>query len=178
VVPVSIERSLQTVEKNQTEIRLTIFQGESRLVKNNIYLGELNIKVPKNDAGKETITVRYSYDMNGLLEVDVTVDSTGKTHNKTIINSPTALSEKEIIASRKKLEGLKFHPRDSEENRHLIARAERLYESSLENKREYIGNLLTEFDRVIETQHFEDIKKESDNLKEVLDQLEQDDIFV
>ena len=177
VVPISIERTLQTVVNNQTEISVGIYQGESRLVKNNIYLGELSIKVPKAPAGKETITVRYSYDMNGLLEVDVTVDSTGKSHQKTIVNSASSLTDKDIETSRKKLAALKFHPRDNEENRNLIARAERLYETSLDDRREYIGNLLAEFDQILERQNPQEIKRTSESMHEILEKLEQDNLF-
>lgn len=177
IVPVSIEKVLQTASNNQTEISLKIYQGESRLVKNNVYLGELDVKVPRGPAGQETITVRYSYDMNGLLEVDITVDSSGKTYQKTIINSPSTLSDKDIEASREKLASLKFHPRETEENRNLIARAERLYESSLEERREYIGNLLSEFDQILGKQNPQEIKQTAEKMHEILKQLEEDNPF-
>ncbi len=176
-VPCSIERSLVTAADNQTEISIGIYQGESRLVKSNIYLGQLDVKVPKAKAGVESITVRYSYDMNGLLEVDVKVDSTGKTVHKTIVNSSDALSEKDILASKKKLDQLKFHPRDSEENRRLVARAERLYESALEERREELGRLISEFEAVLEKQHAKDITIAASRMSEILDALEKDSFF-
>lgn len=176
-VPTSIEKTLCTVSKNQEELSVGIYQGESRLVKNNIYLGEVSVKVPKGPAGKETITVRYSYDMNGLLEVDITVDSNGKTYHRTIINAPNALSEKDIQASKNKLEKLKFHPRDNEENRSLIARAEKLYESALEDKRQYIGEISSDFDQILEKQNPEEIKRAASKFKSILDDLEKDDLF-
>lgn len=177
VVPISIEKTLYTTENNQTDIELNIYQGESRLVKNNIYLGQLNVKVPKAPAGKEAIDVRYSYDMNGLLEIDVTVASTGKLYQKTIVNSPGSLSEKEIEASKKKLSALKFHPRDNAENRNLIARAESLYESALDAQRDYIGQLISEFDQVLEQQNPKDIQQAAEKLNEILEGLEKDDFF-
>ena len=176
-VPISIERTLCTTAKNQKEIEVGVYQGESRLVKNNIYLGSLSVNVPKAPAGEETVDVRYSYDMNGLLEVDVKVNSTGKTVNKTIINSPTSLTEDDIKASKQKLSKLKFHPRESEENRTLIARAERLYESALEERRDYIGSLLSEFDQILEKQNPQEIQRTAQKMREILEQLEQDDIF-
>ena len=177
VVPVSIERTLCTVSKNQTEMLIEVYQGESRLVKNNIYLGEIATKVPKGPEGQETATVRYSYDMNGLLEIDVTIDSTGKTYHKQIINAPESLTEEEIAAASKKLAELKFHPREHEVNRELVARLERLYESSLGDKRLYINDLMSSFDEVLEKQDPRQIDAAVEKFREILDQLEEDNLL-
>ena len=177
VVPISVERSLCTAEDNQKAVNIKVYQGESRLVKNNVYLGELEVKVPKAKAGVETLDIRYSYDMNGLLEVDVTVNSTGVTHHTTIINSASGLSDKEIEKSRSKLAKLKFHPREDAENRNHIARAERLYESALGDKRDYISRILSQFEQVLERQNPQEIKKAASELAHILDSLEEDNLF-
>ena len=177
IVPISVERNLCTTIDNQVEVDIEIYQGESRLVKNNVFLGNLSVKVPKNKAGKETVDVRYSYDMNGLLEVDVTVTSTGKTFHTTIINSSNALSEKDIKESKKKLAKLKFHPREQEENRALIARTERLYEVSLGEKRDYISSILSQFEQILDNQNPSEIEKAVVRFKEILDELESDNLF-
>jgi molecular chaperone HscC len=177
IVPISIERNLCTVADNQTEVNVRIFQGESRLVKNNVFLGKLELKVPKAKAGQETMDVRYSYDMNGLLEVDVKVNSTGKIYHTTIVNSAGDLSAKEIAASKEKLAKLKFHPREHAENRTLIARAERLYESTLGEKRDYISHALSEFETVLERQNSLEIKKAAGRFSEVVGELEEDNLF-
>lgn len=177
IVPVSVERSLCTTSDNQTAMRIKVYQGESRLVKNNIYLGELEVTVPKGPAGKELIDVRYSYDMNGILEVDVAVVSTSKKLSKTIINSSSSLSEDEVLKSHEKLSRLKFHPRENEENRHIIARAERLYESSLSEDREYISNLLSFFEKTLEKQDPAEIKRAVKKMNEALESIEGGNVF-
>jgi molecular chaperone HscC len=131
VIPVSKVERYYTVQDKQTHIDVEIFQGESRLVKNNISLGNIEVRVPKAKKYEESIDVRFSYDTNGILEVDVTVVSTGQKYYKMLKNSPGNLSEKDIQASKKKLAKLKFHPREQEANIVLIARAERLYEGRL-----------------------------------------------
>ncbi|WP_299199708.1 molecular chaperone HscC [uncultured Amphritea sp.] len=177
IVPVSVERTLYTVCDNQKIVSINVYQGESRLVKNNVNLGELEVRIPPAKAGEESLNVRYSYDMNGLLDVDVTVNSTGLTQHRTIINSASGLTDKEIEKSREKLAKLKFHPRDQAENRVLIARAERLYECSLGDKRDYISNLLSHFEQVLEKQNPVEIKKVTAQFCEVLDGLEEDNLF-
>lgn len=52
IVPVSRVRTVSTLNDNQTAVKLCIFQGESRLVMHNIYLGELEIPVPPRRAGE------------------------------------------------------------------------------------------------------------------------------
>jgi molecular chaperone HscC len=175
VVPVSIVRSVVTAMDNQTEVTVNIYQGENRLVDKNVFLGALDIKVPKGPRGKEAIDIRYSYDMNGLLEVDVTVLSTNKTISKVIEHSPGALSASEKAKSLKKLAGYKFHPRDQEANRMLIAKGERLYATSLGEKREYIARLLSEFDNVMDRQNPTEITKSRKKLDELLDQIDSEE---
>lgn len=175
IVPISVSRQLTTAQDNQTYLSLGIYQGENRLVSKNIFLGKLNIELPKGPAGKEVIDVRYSYDMNGLLEVDVTVVSTGKYVNKVIEHSGFSLSPEEKEKSRKKLAGLKFHPRDQEQNRALLARGERLYESSLGEKRSQISQLLADFDKVLERQNPIEIKKYTAQLDGILNGLDSEE---
>ncbi|WP_022950943.1 molecular chaperone HscC [Leucothrix mucor] len=177
VVPASRVASYFTVYDKQQELEFTIYQGESRLVKNNISLGSITVKVPKSKKGHEGAEVRFSYDMNGLLEVDIKVLSTGETYYKMIQNAPGELSEKELAASREKLSKLKFHPREEETNQLLIARAERLFESRLSEQRQMIQSSLKWFEGVLEKQNARDISNAQDEFCVFLDDLEQDRLF-
>ena len=85
VVPVSIARQVCTAYDDQTELTIKVYQGENRYVEKNVFLGELNVRVPKGQRGEQAVDIRYSYDMNGLLEVDVTVESLSLIH----ISEPT-----------------------------------------------------------------------------------------
>ena len=168
-VPVSREEVYWTVSDNQTENTVIIYQGENRLVQNNIQLGKIEIRVPKKKAGEESIVVRFSYDVNGLLEVDVRVTSTGEKINTTIQNAAGNLSDKEILISQEKLSKMKFHPRDEEVNRELVARADRLYESLLSEKRSIIREYLRQFEAILETQDEEKIMTGRRELESVLE---------
>jgi molecular chaperone HscC len=57
---------------------LRAFQGEAPLVKDNVLLGELTIKLPPGPATKQHIDVRFTYDTSGLLEVQATILSSGR----------------------------------------------------------------------------------------------------
>ncbi|BBP66248.1 molecular chaperone HscC [Pseudomonas sp. Cab53] len=88
VVPVSRSRNVSTLSDNQKVVRLGIYQGESRLVSNNIFLGELEIPVPPRKAGEVTLDVRFTYDNNGLLEAQVHLPINGETRRLVIENNP------------------------------------------------------------------------------------------
>ena len=177
VIPASRVANYFTVYDNQKQLEFTIYQGESRLVKNNISLGVLNVKIPKNKKGKEGAEVRFSYDMNGLLEIDIKVISTGETYYKMIQNAPGELSEAALEESRKKLANLKFHPREDDKNQILNARAERLFESRLSDQRHMIQSSLRYFEEILEKQDIAAIQEAQLEFSDFLDHLEQDRLF-
>jgi len=79
---------VSTAHDNQTEIGIRIFQGESRRVAENIFLGAFHIRVPRGPRGKEVVEIRFTYDINGLLEVEAHVLSTGVRKSVVIEENP------------------------------------------------------------------------------------------
>jgi len=93
VIPISRVSRYRTVADNQPKLSFGIFQGESRLVKNNIYLGQVEIEVPTAAAGEECADVRFTYNVNGILEVIISVPSTGEEKILVLQNSPNQLTD-------------------------------------------------------------------------------------
>lgn len=151
-IPISRVERLYTIYPNQKIINVEILQGESRLAKDNIFLGELNIPVPPGNTGEEAVDVRFTYDLNGILEVEVTVVSTGIKKSMVIEKDPGHMTKEEIIKSVESLSSLKVHPRETHENRLAIARGERLYEERTGIIRQEIARLLMEFEDVLDKQ--------------------------
>lgn len=58
------------------------------------------------------------------------------------------------------------------ENRHLVARGERLYEESLAEKRLVILDAMLKFEEKLKQQEDREIKKEAEKLKVTLDEIE------
>ncbi|AHG39665.1 chaperone heat shock Hsp70 protein [Pseudomonas syringae CC1557] len=172
VVPVSRVRTVNTIADNQEHVLLKIFQGESRLVKDNIALGELNIPVPKAKAGEVELDVRFTYDNNGLLEADVLIQMTGENHKLVIENNPGVMTPAEIQERLKVLEALKVHPRERQVNTHLTARLERLYQEYLGEARETIGVWAAQFQRVLETQDDRQINEVRKQIEQEADRFE------
>jgi molecular chaperone HscC len=158
VIPISRSERLYTTHDNQKRITLEILQGESRKTSDNVLLGELNVVVPPNGAGKEAIDVRYTYDINGILEVEVTVISTGLVKAIVLEKNPGVLTDEEVSKRLDGLKELKVHPRDKDENRLLLAKAERIYEESIGDERYYISQEIMEFEAVLDRQDEREIR--------------------
>ncbi|MDD6772237.1 molecular chaperone HscC [Inconstantimicrobium porci] len=171
-IPISRVKTLCTIADNQTRLLVNIYQGESRHVSNNIKLGNLEIAVPKGPAGIETVDIRYTYDINGLLEVEVTINSTGEKKSLIIENSPGSMTDEEIKERLKALSSIKIHPRDKTENRLLIAKGERLYEESLGDKRQYISEILKKFEAILNTQDNKQIQEAREQIMIIFEELE------
>lgn len=142
------------------------------MAKNNLYLGEMNVRVPAAPAGKESINVTYTYDINSILEVIVKVNSTGFTKKMIIKSEESQLSDEEAEERMKKLDYLKIHPRDQEINQLILARGERIYEESIGYIREELANILAQFEHILDRQDPEEIAKAQAEVIEVLDNLE------
>ncbi|MCI8210013.1 molecular chaperone HscC [Pseudomonas sp. S25] len=159
VVPVSRSRSVSTLSDNQKVVNLLIYQGESRLVSNNIFLGELEIPVPPRKAGEVSLDVRFTYDNNGLLEAQVHLPINGETLRLVIENNPGVLAPEEIARRLTALEALKVHPRDQQVNTLLLARLDRLYQESLGDGRLHIAALANHFQQMLDTQDERQIRE-------------------
>jgi molecular chaperone HscC len=172
VIPVSRSEVVHTIEDNQRRMAIRVFQGESRLVKDNVRLGELNISLPPGLAGKEKVEIRFTYDASGLLEVDVTTLSTGRCDSMVIEGNPGVLQPDEIKKRLAELAKLKVHPRDDIANRTLIARAERLYEERLGDVRAMIGEAISGFSLALERQKPDEIEQARKKLSQMLDEFD------
>jgi len=173
VIPTSRSNTVTTVEDNQRLMLLRVFQGESRLVKDNVLLGELRLTLPAGPVGQETVDVRFSYDTSGLLEVQATTLSTGRVETLVIEGNPGVMPPDEIARRLAELARLKIHPRDQAENRTLIARAERLYEERLGDVRATVGNALAVFTGALDRQDPDEIRRTRSRLAQLLDEIDQ-----
>ena len=174
VVPISRVRRFFPVQDRQTELVLNIYQGEARLVKDNIHLGSLKLKLQPLTVQENGVDVRFTYDVNGLLEVKATLLSTGEISALVIEGNPGMLSEAEIKERLLALDKIKLHPRDSLEVRTLLARADRLYQLSRGEMREWLAVQINQFESVVETQNGREIKSQQQHFIKILDDFEND----
>ena len=127
VIPVSRVERYSTLGDMQSEVRIEVYQGEHSHCSDNQKLGDYLVTVPSRLAGEESIDVRFTYDLNGILEVEMTVVSTGKKGTLVIERAPGRLSADDIDAARRAMERLKLHPRNALPNATALARADALF---------------------------------------------------
>ena len=170
VIPASRVHSFSTLTDNQLEVLFGIYQGEARLVRDNVAIGETRVKVPRGPAGQR-IDVRFSYDVSGLLEVDIVVEKSGQ-RTQLVINDDHVGDETAIAERRAALAALKTHPREDELNRAAIARGEKCYENFLGEERAAIDYLITQFQLVLDAQDPRAIEHARREFHEALDRIE------
>ena len=170
VIPASHTERLYTAHDNQKKVRVRVLQGESRFARNNLYLGELEIDVPKGPRGQESVDVTYTYDINSLLEVEVTVVSTGLKQKMIIKGEENQMTDEEIRKRMEELAYLKIQPRDYEENRFVLTRAERMYEEALGDRRKKLDHYITAFETALKKGDHNEIADTRKALNEVLEE--------
>ena len=172
VIPASRTERFYTINDNQSKLTINVLQGESRMARNNLELGVMEIDVPKGKAGEQSVDVTYTYDINSILEVEVKVISTGQQYRQIIKGQYTDMTDEEIDKRFKELSYLKIHPRDQEENKLVLLRLERLYEESLGMDRNILENEARKFEQALNTQDKRLIESERKKLKEFMDEWE------
>jgi molecular chaperone HscC len=174
-VPISRVKRYFPIREGQALLELNVYQGEARMVRDNIHLGRLELALPRglpqSDSG---VDVRFTYDVNGLLQVETTLVKTQEITTLLIEGNPGMMSPEEITESLQALADLKIHPRDRLENRTLMARAERLYEQLRGDTREWLGQQILRFEQVLATQDKRSIEPNRQRFEDLLNQVERD----
>ena len=173
VVPISRSDSFVTISDRQERIDVEVYQGENLKPEGNVHLGTLSIPVPQSKAGRESIDVRFTYDVNGALEVEVRVISTNEVHRR-VFRNHADLDDADLEARFEKLASLKIPPRDQAENKLLVARAERIYAESLGEKRERVAEALRSFTTAINDARNAHPERQREQFAQILDRFETD----
>ena len=169
VLPCSRMKRFYTASDNQTMLRFEILQGEHTYAEDNLKLSELSVTVPKKKCGEESADVRFTYDINGILIVDIKVLSTGQSISKVISQN---LSDKEIMHKVEELQKLKVHPKEISENTLVLEKLKALFEEVPPYMREHVQNYISSFEVVLERQDPRRIAKYRRFLEQMIAQME------
>ena len=170
-VPTSKSEYFYTIDDYQDKVNVGIYQGESLNIDDNLFLGNFLIDVPRNIAGKEAINVRFTYDINGILEVEATVVSTGLKKSKLIVNGD--LSEEEKNEKIKMLEEIKIQSENKNKDKLLLERANRIYAEIVNTEiRNHISDYLENYKMVVATGDRIRIQKAKESFLQFLDKID------
>ena len=177
VVPISREETYSPVDDDQPEVELNIYQGESRLVRDNILLGTLKMPLSRRPRAESSFQVRFTYDVNGLLEVEAGMPGSSQRQRIVIQSADRHMSDAEVQRRLEELASLKIHPREQTANRTPLARAERVYQVLRGDERQHLANEILLFEQVIEQQNARLIPPARARLTQEIDALERYSVF-
>jgi molecular chaperone HscC len=174
-IPASRADTFLPIGDYQRELVINVFQGESPEVENNIKLGHIQLPLPRLPLSKHKgVDVRFTYDVNGLLEVEATELTSGVKSALLLERTPGAMSSSDIAASLAALSHLKVHPCDQPPNRALIERLSRLYEECIGDQREQVGAWLVAFRTRLDRQDPREVDLERARIEKSLAGFEQE----
>lgn len=172
VLPASRSDSFITLDDDQTRVSLAIYQGERALCQENTKIGEFTIEgLPAGPAGSVEVEVRFTYDLNGVLEVETTVVDTDDKQVVVFDRSQGGMSEAEIERSRRAMASLKLHPRETLPNTTALEQAEALYATLTQEPRLALGEAIAAFRASLETQDPEQVRQFRERLLALLETL-------
>ena len=172
-VPVSVQRSFSAATLTQKSVEVDIRQGESPFGSDNLHIGRLSVPLGKADGSVREFDVRFSYDVSGLLEVEMLVHATGKVMNHVLQLGHNQLGAQEVAAIRANLSRIKRVPRQSEESAYLLAWGKRLYEDSLGHDRQLISQALLSLNEAVERNDLRETAQAQALLRQVLENVDQ-----
>lgn len=148
-LPTSRVEQYYTSELRQSHVKVQVYQGEMMKASQNLFLGELDVPVPINHKEHEGLTVRFTYDLNGILDVEVKIDTTQEVFNHVILQESITLTDQEIKEKQDALARYKINAQETEIYRFLIEKANRLYSMILGVKREELMTATRQFEEEV-----------------------------
>lgn len=148
-LPISREEIYSTARDNQDKVNITIYQGEGRYAMDNMELGQIEIQVPPRPKGEVRFSVRFTYDINGILEVEVYVPITQEQKRLLIVNEDISMTESQIEEKLAQFKKIKINPATEEENQYVLDWGSRLYMQCAGELQQEIGRRLDYFREVM-----------------------------
>ena len=174
VLPTSKKMTLRTVHKGQTKVNISVFQGQAMYAKENLFLGQAFIHVPRNMHDYESFDLIYSYDINSMLYVEAIVHST-KEHYIFRVSKGDVLEKVEASVRLDSIKEVSLALYQNNEVDAILARIERIYKEVDEETQDYLMKLHTEFTKDMESliNNIQKRKRLINQVSQILNQIEE-----
>ena len=174
VLPTSKKMTLRTVHKGQTKVNISVFQGQAMYAKENLFLGQAFIHVPRNMRDYESFDLIYSYDINSMLYVEAIVHST-KEHYIFRVSKGDVLEKVDASIRLDSIKEVSLALYQNNEVDALLARIERIYQEVDEETQDYLMRLHAEFTKDMQTliNNIQKRKRLIQQVSSILDQIEE-----
>ena len=174
VLPTSKKMTLRTVHKGQTKVNISVFQGQAMYAKENLFLGQACIHVPRNMHDYESFDLIYSYDINSMLYVEAIVHST-KEHYIFRVSKGGVLEKVDASVRLDSIKEVSLALYQNNEVDALLARIERIYQEVDDETQDYLMRLHAEFTKDMETliNNIQKRKRLINQVTQILNQIEE-----
>lgn len=174
VLPTSKKMTLRTVHKGQTKVNISVFQGQAMYAKENLFLGQAFIHVPRNMHDYESFDLIYSYDINSMLYVEAIVHSTQE-HYIFRVSKGDVLEKVNASVRLDSIKEVSLALYQNNEVDALLARIERIYQEVDEETQDYLMRLHSEFTKDMETliNNIQKRKRLINQVSQILNQIEE-----
>ena len=173
VLPTSKKMTLRTVHKGQTKVNIRVFQGQAMYAKENLFLGQAFIHVPRNIHDYESFDLIYSYDINSMLYVEAIVHST-KEHYIFRVAKGNELEKVDASIRLDSIKEVSLALYQNNEVDAVLARIERIYQEVDEQTQDYLMRLHADFTKDMQTliNNIQKRKRLINQVSLILDQIE------
>ena len=174
VLPTSKKMTLRTVHKGQTKVNISVFQGQAMYAKENLFLGQAFIHIPRNMHDYESFDLIYSYDINSMLYVEAIVHST-KEHYIFRVSKGDLLEKVDASVRLDSIKEVSLALYQNNEVDALLARIERIYQEVDDETQEYLMRLHADFTKDMDTliNNIQKRKRLINQVSRILDQIEE-----
>jgi molecular chaperone DnaK len=170
-IPVTEEELFTTVFPGQDAVQIKVYQGEARVASQNDFLGEFFVEdlEPARPGELAQVTVRFDFDVDGILHVRAQDRHTGREKEITVEASRTRLVEEQIVEAQTMLAETETAS-SSMVTDALAARARRLLaQEDLDNEvRAELNDLLADLELAQERGNTHRVDELSETLLDIL----------
>lgn len=170
-VPSTERKTYFTMNDYQEQVAIDVYQGENEKVADNIKLnkGEILLDgIPKKLAGHEEIEIQFTYDINGILQIEATIVSTGKKLTEVIDSQIGVMNEQEMRQAKVRLEKDWAESDYFEDVKKTLYRAEKLMQEVGEQERQKLQDAVANLKTALSRNDRIAIKKYDEELTDLL----------
>ena len=167
ILPISKSAFYSGLRPCQETIGFEVYQGEEMMADSNLPLGHSSIDVTPDEDGSTTSEVTCTYDINGLLEIKACDVNSDNKIEGTILNKNSHLNNSDIANKRATMNNQMNQivlEKDKEENRNIMAWAQRLHAQADEEYKRKIISVISVFARALESNNIIQIARAKKNV--------------
>ena len=170
-LPASKVSRYYTVNNMQSRITIDVYQGERLKASDNLLLDSFEIEVPKLPKGEAFCDVRFSYDLNGIFDIDVHCPLNNlEVHRRR--GAQEGVDEDTMARIRRDMEELKLNPYEVPEIKFLLEKSGRMFEEGNELQRRELEERIRWFTSVLDEKPIPECRKAAVEFALILDQIE------